>query len=90
MSSEDSSDTVSIIREDDTRTSTSEVEEDILPDGANYPLNSKKIVVNQLRKLAAMLELPSEGISATLRQVIEGKLLELGHEPRNTNYCCKC
>ena len=31
-----------------------------------------------------MLELPSEGTSATLRQVIEGKLLELGHEPRNT------
>ena len=37
MSSEDSSDTVSITREDDTRTGTSEVEEDILPDGATYP-----------------------------------------------------
>ena len=84
MSSEDSSDTGSITREDDTRAGTSEVEEDVLPDGATYPLNSKKIVVNQLRTLAAMLELPSEGTSATLRQVIEGKLLELGHEPRNT------
>ena len=84
MSSEDSSDTGSITGEDDTRAGTSEVEEDVLPDGATYPLNSKKIVVNQLRTLAAMLELPSEGTAATLRQVIEGKLLELGHEPRNT------
>ena len=72
---------MSITREDDTRAGTSEAEEDVLPDGATYPLNSKKIVVNQLRKLAAMLELPSEGTFATLRQVIEGKLLELGHEP---------
>ena len=84
MSSEDSYDTVSITREDDTCTGTSEVKEDVLPDGAAYPHNSKKIVVNQLKKLAAMLELPSEGTSATLRQVIEGKLLELGHEPSNT------
>ena len=84
MLSEDSSDTASITREDDTSTGTSEVEEDVLPDGAIYPLNSKKIVVNQMRKLAAMLELLSEGISVTLRQVIEGKSLELGHEPRNT------
>ena len=30
-----------------------------------------------------MLELPSDGTSATLRQLIEGKLIELGHEPRN-------
>ena len=30
-----------------------------------------------------MLELLSEGTSATLRQLIEGKLIELGHEPRN-------
>ena len=30
-----------------------------------------------------MLELSSEGTSATLRQVIEGKLMELDHEPRN-------
>ena len=31
-----------------------------------------------------MLELPSEGTSAMLRQLIEGKLVELGREPRNT------
>ena len=84
MSSEDSSDTVSITKEDDTRAGTSEVEEDVLSDRATYPLNSKGIVVNQLRKLAAMLELPSEGTSVTLRQVLEGKLLELGHERSNT------
>ena len=30
-----------------------------------------------------MLELPSDGTSATLRQLIKGKLIELGHEPRN-------
>ena len=69
---------------DDTPFGTSEGEEERLPEGAIYPLNSKKIVVSQLRRLASMLELPSEGTSATLRQVIEGKLVELGHEPRNT------
>ena len=30
-----------------------------------------------------MLELPSEGTAATLRQLIEGKLVELEYEPRN-------
>ena len=63
MLSKDSSDIVSITREDDTRTGTSEVEEHALSDGATNPLNSKKVVVNQLRKLAAMLELLSEGTS---------------------------
>jgi len=48
------------------------------------PTNSKKIVVTQLKRLAAMLAIPSEGTSATLRQLIEGKLVELSHEPRNT------
>ena len=33
--------------------------------------------------IAAMLELPSEGIAATLRRLIEGKLVELEYEPRN-------
>ena len=70
MLSEDTSDSVSITREDDTRAGTSEIEEDVLLDGPTYPLNLKKIVVNQLRKLAAMLELPSEGTSAKLRPVI--------------------
>ena len=37
--------------------------------GATYPLNSKKIVVNQLRTLAAMLELPSEGTCLMTQQV---------------------
>ena len=30
-----------------------------------------------------MLELPSEGTAATLRQLIEEKLVELEYEPRN-------
>ena len=54
-----------------------------VPEGATYLLNSKKLVVSLLRRLAAMLELPSEGTVAMLRQLIEGKLVELEYEPRN-------
>lgn len=85
MMSESFSDTASIQTavEDDTPV-TSEREDEVLPEEATYSLNSKKIVVSQLRRLATMLELSSEGTSATLRQLIEGKMVELGHKPRNT------
>ena len=89
MTDESSFDTVSIlttVEEDIREVETSEGEEK-LPKGATYPLNSKRLIVGQLRRLTAMLELLSsllsEGTSGTLRQLIEGKLIELGHEPKN-------
>ena len=85
MTSENSSDTVSIpmTTEDDSPGVSISDEEESVPEGATYPLNSKKLVVSLLRRLAAMLELPSQGTAATLRQLIEGKLVELEYEPRN-------
>ena len=61
----------------------SEREDENFLQGATYPLNSKRLVVGQLRRLATMLELPREGTAATLRQVIEGKLVKLDYEPQN-------
>ena len=85
MTHESSSDTMSIlttVEGDIPEVRTSEGEEN-LPEGVTYPLNSKRLITSQLRRLTAMLELPSDGTLATLRQLIEGKLIELGHEPRN-------
>ena len=48
-----------------------------------YPLNSKRIVADQLFEVATLLDLPKGASVAETRQLIEGKLLELGHEPRN-------
>ena len=85
MTSEISPNTVSISMtvEDDTPGVATSDEEGSVLEGATYPLNSKKLVVSLLRRLAAMLELLSEGTAATLRQLIEGKLVELEYEPRN-------
>ena len=84
MTHESTFDNVSILTtvEDDVpEVGTSKGEEKLL-EGATNPLNSKRLIVSQLRTLKAMLELLSERTSATLRQLIEGKLIELGHDPR--------
>ena len=60
MTSENSSDTTStitIVEDDAPEVGTSKTELEKLPEGATYPLNSKRLVVSQLRRLAAMLEL---------------------------------
>jgi len=59
----------------------SEEEDGSFPEGVTYSLNSKRLVVGQLRRLATMLESPCEGTAAILRQVVEGKLVELGYKP---------
>ena len=66
--SESSSDTTSTptIREDGSSVGSSEEDEETLPEGVTYPLNSKKVVVAQLRRLAEMLGLSSEGTSARI------------------------
>ena len=53
------------------------------PEGKVYPLNSKRLTSSQLQALANALELPSGASSEETRQLIEGRLMELGHEPRN-------
>ena len=72
------------MEEDELTLSDSVSEEDELLDGVILPLNSKKIIISKLRRLATMLEISAEGSAATLRQIIEGKLIKLGHEPHNT------
>ena len=74
MTSESSFDTVRIpmIVEDDAPGVTTSDNEGSVPEGATYPLNSKKLVVSLLRRLAAMLELLPEGTAAMLRQSLKG------------------
>jgi len=76
---------VQAIEDDHLLTDTDSGEEDEWPKATVYPLNSKRIVVKQLRRLAKMLKVSTDGSSDTLRQLIEGKLRQLDHEP--TGYC---
>ena len=43
-----------------------------IPEGQTLSQNLKKIVINQLRRLATALEISAKGLASTLRQVIEG------------------
>ena len=61
----------------------SEEEDRNFPEGVTYPLNLKRLVVGQLRRLTTMLGLLRDKTVAILRQVVEGKLVEQGYEPRN-------
>ena len=51
--------------------------------GNVYPLNSRRLVASQLHRLAGILGLPTSSSLASTRQLIEGKLLEMGCEPKN-------
>ena len=55
----------------------------MFPTGKTYPLNSKRIVADQIFEIATLLDLPGGASVAETRQLTEGRLLELGHEPRN-------
>jgi len=46
-----------------------------------YPLNSKRIVASQLQTLASLLDLPRGASMEETHQLIEGRLMEMGHEP---------
>ena len=52
-----------------------------LPEGTTYHLNSKKLRVKQLRRIAEALNLPSTTSVEDMRRMIEGKLQELDREP---------
>ena len=54
-----------------------------LPQGLTYSLNSKRLKAVHLQHIAESLGLPTQGTVAVTRQLIEGKLMEMGHEPRN-------
>jgi len=51
--------------------------------GRPLSLNSKKMTAMLLRQLVRGLEVPATGSSDEIRQLIEGKLGGMGHEPRN-------
>ena len=48
-----------------------------------FPLNSKRMKADWLQRLAKELELPTSASTDELRQMIDGKLLEIGREPPN-------
>ena len=62
-------------------TSTEECDE--LSWGKMLPLNSKRLVLPQLRALASMLGISVKATAAQMRQLTEGKLIELDHETRS-------
>ena len=48
-----------------------------------FPLNSRRMKAVYLRRVADKLGLPSNATANDLRQIVEGKLREMGHEPGN-------
>ena len=51
----------------------------VSPMGKTYPLNSKRIFADQIFEVTTLLDLPRGVSVAETHQLIEGKLLELGH-----------
>ena len=47
------------------------------------PLNSKRLLAAHVRQLARTLELPTTASANEIRQMIDGKLTEMGREPPN-------
>ena len=55
------------------------------PRGATpFPLNSKRLTAPVLKQIAGTLGVPDTAALDEIRQMIDGKLLEMGREPRNT------
>lgn len=51
--------------------------------GRPLPLNSKRLTAVLLKQLARGLDVPATASPEEVRQLIEGKLAELGRDPRN-------
>ena len=51
--------------------------------GQPLALNSKKLTVAHLKRLAEGLHLPTTTVVGEIRQIIEGKVAGEGHDPRN-------
>lgn len=54
-----------------------------IPSGARFPLNSKRLQFSKVKIIAENLGLPTRASSDELRQLVDGKLLEMGHQPSN-------
>ena len=54
-----------------------------VPKGPVYSLNSKRLTTLHLQWIADSLGLPTKGSAAVTRQLIEGKLMEMGKELPN-------
>ena len=51
------------------------------PDGRSLPRNLRRLDAGHLQQLAAHLELPVNASMEETRQMIDGKLMEMGKEP---------
>ena len=47
------------------------------------PLNSRCLTMTHLRRLASSIGVPADAAGEEVRQMIDGKLIEMGREPRN-------
>ena len=54
-----------------------------VPEGTAYPLNSKRLKASHMQRIARSLLLPMEGTAVVTRQLVEGKLIQMGREPQN-------
>ena len=48
-----------------------------------YPLNSRRLTARSVLRIAEGLGLPTTASLADTRQMIEGRLIEKGHQPQN-------
>jgi len=59
------------------------VQDDEWPEGEAVPLNSKRITQGKLRRIASSVGVPTHAAVSETRLMIEGKLEEMGYDPRN-------
>ena len=55
-----------------------------LTSGRTLPLNLRRLTAPLVKQLARSLEVPTTGPLSDVRQLVEGKIEEMGHDPRNT------
>ena len=53
------------------------------PRGTVMPMNSKRLMKTYLSRINEKLELPAKASTEEMRQIIEGKLWEMGKKPHN-------
>ena len=56
---------------------------ELVPCGHPLPLNLKRLTAAHVQQLARTLQLPTTASLDDIRQMIDGKLAEMGHEPLN-------
>ena len=56
---------------------------ELAPRGRPLPLNSKRLTAAHVQQLARTLGLPTTASPDNIRQMIDGKLAEIGREPPN-------